>query len=51
MAATVANLTLIANAIRPMGALVSTFIVATLFLPLMFLLGGRDNLERSLSVA
>ena len=51
MAATVANLTLIANAIRPMGALVSHFIVATLFVPLMFLLGGRDNLERSLSVA
>jgi len=51
MAAAVANLTLIASATGPAGALVSTFIVATLFVPLMFLLGGRDNLERSLSVA
>jgi len=47
MAAAVANLTLIANATGPMGTLASNFIIATLFLPLILVLGERQNLEKS----
>jgi len=51
MAATVANLTLIAGATGPMGPLASNFLVALLFLPLVFLLGERENRNKTVSAA
>jgi hypothetical protein len=49
MAAAVANLTLIANAIGPMGAPGCSFLFATLLLPLFFFLRERDNPKKCLS--
>jgi hypothetical protein len=46
MAATVANLTLIAGAMGPMGTLASNFLVALLFLPLVLALGESHNLKK-----
>ncbi len=46
MAATVANLTLIAGATGPMGTLASNFLVALLFFPLVFVLGEPRNLKK-----
>jgi len=51
MAATVANLTLIAGAMGLMGTLASNFLVATLLLALPFVLPNRQNLEESLLAA
>lgn len=51
MAATVANLTLIAGATGPMGTPAFNFTVALLFLPLMFVLRQRHNVEKRLSAA
>jgi transposase len=43
MAATVANLTLIANSIGPLGASACSFVFSALWLSLLFFLGQRDN--------
>jgi transposase len=50
MAATVANLTLIANAIGLMGAPRSSFLFAALLFPLFFFLRQRHNPKKFLSV-
>ncbi len=46
MAATVANLTLIAGAMGLMGTLASNFLVALLFLPLVLAFGQSHNLKK-----
>lgn len=51
MAATVANLTLIAGAMGPMGTLASNFIVATLLLALSLVLRELEKSRKSLSAA
>lgn len=51
MAATVANLTLIAGAMGPMGTLASSFIVGTLLLALSLVLRELEKSRKSLSAA
>jgi hypothetical protein len=51
MAATVANLTLLAGTPGPMGPFASNSLVTPLFLPLLFLLGKRHNPEKRPSAA
>ena len=49
MAATVANLTLIANATGPMGASGCSFLFVTLLFPLLFVLRERENPKKCFS--
>lgn len=49
MAATVANLTLIANAIGPTGVSRCSFVLATLLFALFFLIPGRNNPKKCFS--